>query len=138
MLGHWRHGKRCSGFTLVEAVISSALFFIIAGSFIAAYISAMRTHKMSSDYYKATCIARNRVQRARTVDFESLPLLAEDDAKIDQDGDPDTGGQFRRTTLVSSMAPACKRISVNVQFPLPGGGVSPAGVSVHTMIAEGM
>ncbi len=126
------------GFTLVEALISSALFFVIAGSFVAAYISAMRTHRMASNFYRATCIARNRIQRARTLDYDSLALLSEVEASVDENGNRDLSGHFQRTTSISNTVLACTRIRVNVKFPISGGGVSPEGVEVHTMIAEGM
>jgi Tfp pilus assembly protein PilV len=138
MFRQCRRRRGDEGFTLVEAVISSVIFFVIAGGFIAAYISSMRTHQMSNDFYKATCIARNRIQRARSLEFDSLPLLAEQDASVDEFGNVDNAGRFVRTTTVSNTVPTCTRIAVNVKFPLPGGGVSPQGIEVHTMIAEGM
>lgn len=130
--------RKQAGFTLVEVIIASVIFFGIAGAFIAAYLSAMRTHAVASDFYKATCIARNRIQRARTLDYDSLSLLSEVDASVDEDGNVDQGGKFRRTTLVSSVSPACTRIEIKVRFPVPNGRLSSETVDVHTMIAEGM
>lgn len=136
--GIMQRRSRRAGFTLVEAMIASALFFVISGGFIAAYISGMRTHRMASDYYRAICIARNRIQRARTLEYDSLNLLTEIDRPVDQNGNPSIDGQFRRTTLVSNTVPECTMISVDVNFPLPGGGVSAEGMQLHTMITEGM
>ncbi|MBT3294449.1 MAG: hypothetical protein HN919_14655 [Verrucomicrobia bacterium] len=132
-----RKGRR-DGFTIVEAVIASVIFFVITGSFIAAYLSAMRTHMMATDLYRATCIARNRIQRARTLDYGSLSLLGEQDAAVDELGNVVQGGAFRRTTVVSATTPACTRIAVTVQFPIPNGRVTTNGVDVATMITEGM
>ncbi|NQU39025.1 MAG: prepilin-type N-terminal cleavage/methylation domain-containing protein [Lentisphaerae bacterium] len=138
MLGR-RKGKRNeAGFTMVEVVIASAIFFVIAGGFIAANISAMRTHTVASDLYKATCIARNRIQRARTLDYESLGLLSEYEAAVDEFGNIDQSGVFRRTTTVSNAVPTCTRIVVRVFFPVPNGRLSGESVDVYTMIAEGM
>ena len=130
-------GQGRDGFTVVEAVIASAMLAVISGSFILAYISAMRTHLVASDFYKATCIARNRIQRARTLDFDSLSLLVETTASVDQDGNIDSEGQFRRTTVVTNDLPGRVRISISVQHPIPNGRLSSQPVEVFTMIAKG-
>lgn len=127
-----------SGFTLAEVIIASMLFFVISGGFITAYLSAMRTHMVANDFYRATCIARNRIQRAWTLDFDSLPLLGEMETPVDELGNIDTAGSFRRTTSVSNTVPNCTRVTVQVRYPVPNGKLSPATVDVHTMIARGI
>jgi len=131
-------GTSRAGFTLVELMIATSIFLVVALAFTGAYLSALRTHLMSSDYYKATCIARNRLERAKALAFDSLPLMAEEETPVDADGNPDPAGVFRRTTVVSNSVVNCARITVQVRFPKGNGGLSDKTVDVHTMIADGV
>jgi hypothetical protein len=128
--------RKQDGFTVVEAVIASAVLAVICGSFIMAYLGAMRTHGMATDYYRATCIARNRIQRAWTLSFDSLPLLVETAAPVDGNGNLDNSGHYRRTTVVTNEMSGRAHISVRVHFPVPNGRLSVQPVNVETLIAE--
>jgi type II secretory pathway pseudopilin PulG len=132
-----KRGKR-AGFTIVEVVIASAVLFMISGGFILSYLSAMRTHLMARDYYRATCMARNRLQRAHALDYGSLPLLDEDMTPVDELGNADPAGVFRRTTAVTNLVPTCTRLAVTVHYPVRNGALSPEPVEVATMITEGI
>ena len=134
-----RRGKKNNaGFTLVELMIACAIFLVVSVAFIGAYLSTLRTHLMSSDYYKATCIARNRLERAKALSFSSLSLMAEEEMPVDDDGNRDPAGAFRRTTVVSNNVVNCARITVQVRFPVRNGGLSEGSVDVHTMITDGV
>lgn len=133
-----RHMRSKDGFTLAEMMVASFIFLIVSTAFTAGLLTAMRTQLMASDYYKATCLARNRIQRARTLAFDNISMLAETDVTIDDDGNETSSGDFKRTTIVSNVSSVLIDLTVRVYFPMPRGGVSPEPVESNTMIAYGM
>jgi len=129
--------KSCKGMTLVEVMIASIIFLIISTAFAAAILAALRTAYMASDYYTATCIARNRIQRAKSMDFDSIPLLAETNTLVDAQGTISVTGRYERTTLVSNAAPWTYSVKVSVAFPLRM-GFSSEPVEIETLINSQM
>jgi hypothetical protein len=132
-----RHARK-RAFTLVELMIASGILLAMLGGFMALMITAIRTQVMSSDYYRATCIARNRVQRARVVEFASLPLMAETVAPVDENGNQSPSGRFRRTTVVTNASGNCSLVTVQVWFPVPNGHLSQQSIDVTTLITSGL
>ena len=129
--------KRCEGMTLVEIMIASLVFLIVSITFAAALIGALRTAYMASDYYAATSIARNRLQRAKSMDFDSIPLLVETNTVVDSLGIAATDGRYLRTTEVSNAAPWTYWIKVSVAFPMKS-GFSPEPIEMETLINNQM
>ena len=131
--------KKRRGFSITEVLISMLIFSITAIGFTQAILSSMRTHLMARDYYTGSCLARNRLQRGSIMDYNSLDLLAEDEVRIDADGNADPNGAFERTTVVNqNVAPNCTEISVAVRFPDRVTGLSTTAVEVVSRITEGM
>jgi prepilin-type N-terminal cleavage/methylation domain-containing protein len=109
-----------SGFTLTEVMVASTIMMIFIAGFLSAFIMGMRTLDMSINHYRASAIARNRIQRARSFDYDSLTLLEESEARIDQYGNSDPNGTFRRSTSITTntaTAPHTIQIEVGVRFP---------------------
>lgn len=131
---------RKSGFTLVEAMIAGVILMFFVGGFVLTFIMAMRTVHTATNHYRATSIARNRIQRARAFDFGSLELLEENEIGIDQFGNSDPGGRFRRSTSISTnwATPHTVRIRVGVRYPLGTGANLSAPVVVESLIAAQM
>jgi hypothetical protein len=102
-------------------------------------ISAAWTNRFASNHYRATCLARNRLQRAMSLDLDSIELMDETMVEIDWDGNVDLQGTFRRTTIVSNITDDCVEITVRVHYPMPKtGGVTDAPIVMSTMIARQM
>lgn len=132
-----------SGFTIVEMVVAALIFMIFCAGFYATYIMSMRSQKMADNYYHAILIARNRVQLARAWDFYSLQGMVESNVIIDANGEPPSsgeGGLYRRTTLVSTNTGSTNLLTVTVQvnYPLPKGGLSTQPVEVATQLSYTM
>ncbi|MFN2352364.1 MAG: prepilin-type N-terminal cleavage/methylation domain-containing protein, partial [Kiritimatiellia bacterium] len=72
-------GRRTGGFTLVEVMVAGAIFLLFCAGFFSVYLAAMSTQRAAVNHYRALCLARNRVQRARTMPYGSLGLLVEAD-----------------------------------------------------------
>lgn len=97
-----KQGGRRSGFTIVEAVVSSVLLAMVLGG---AYTLIVRTYTVSRvarDHYVASNLAKNRIERAHNFRYSDLPLLAESKVMVDDNGSGDTEGHFRRTTRVNT------------------------------------
>lgn len=135
-----RHDSR-SGFTLTEVMVASTVLMIFLGGFLASFILGVRTLDMSTSHYRATTIARNRIQRARSFNYDSLSLLEENEARIDRHGNVDSSGDFRRSTLIFTntvTAPHTVRIEVGVRFPIRKTGGLSEPVVMENLIAVRM
>lgn len=90
------------GFTLVEALVSVALLgIVIAGSYVLMNRSAQLV-RSARNHYLAINLGKNRIERARTMRYSDLTLLAEQNVIVDDNGVPFSAGDFRRTTIVDT------------------------------------
>lgn len=105
------------GFTLVEAVISAAiLVIVIAGSYSVLTLSS-KMIRSSRDHYIAINISRARMERVRNFRYNQLSTLAETNALIDDKGNPDTSGYYRRSTLIqTNYAPGLTKVEVRTDI----------------------
>lgn len=131
------------GFTLVEVMIASIILVIVSSGIMAGIISALKAQANASDYYRATCVARNRVQHAKTISFTSLSLLSETNRIIDGEGNLTEDGDYLRTTLVSNAAGTNWgvtnwQVTVRVWYPVSPGQLSDQPVQVQTMLTKEM
>ena len=129
--------RRKQGMTLVEVVVASTIFMIFCAGYYAVYINSLRTAKMAGDHYRATMIARNRIQHALSFDFESLWLLGEYRVPIDGEGNKDRKGLYCRTTLITTnISPYLTKMDVQVYFPVKGTNLSTEPINVSTLITD--
>jgi len=77
-----RARRRDSGFTLTEVMVASGVLLFFVLGLLAALLMGIRTLDLSVQHYRATSIARNRVQRARSFSYSSLPLLQESGVRV--------------------------------------------------------
>lgn len=125
------------GYTLLEVVIAGSIFAMLALGFSAGLISAIRTQQMAHDRYIATTIARNHIQRARTLPFNSVHLIAEDYIPVNEEGYFSQSGKYRRTTSVTNISATAVQMQVDVFVPLRrDAGLSDVPVSITTILAE--
>ena len=133
--------KSTSGFTLVEMMVAGTIFLLFCAGFFTAFIMAMGAQRMATNHYRALCLARNRIQHARAMEYSSLELLAETFNAVDEVGNPDPVGRFRRSTIISPDTNTIAKISqitVQVWFPARRGRLSAAPVEQSTLIADPM
>lgn len=89
------------GMTLVEVMVSLAILGVGLTAAYFAVNSAMQTRKFAHDYYVATLIANNQIEFARNMPFSQLVTLRDDsNTRVDDYGDVDPSGRFRRTTTI--------------------------------------
>ncbi len=136
MLTHSRGGKFREGFTFIEVMIAMTLLVLsMAGAYQVVNMS-MQARQNAHNYYTATIIANNRIERAKNVTFGNLEMLAEDNNRVNELGAPDPAGRYHRITTVD-VNPIegieegkLTRIAVVVQAPAPTTGRDTEGPSV--------
>ena len=130
--------SRAEGFTITDAIIAVMVVAITAGAFIALSMSSFRELQMSTDYYRAVSLARNRIERIRLMDFDTILNLSEEEHRVDGNGNAAAEGAYLRETEVTPVTANLVDVTVTVSFPdRPGrGGVTP--VVVRTKHARGM
>jgi prepilin-type N-terminal cleavage/methylation domain-containing protein len=129
-----------AGVTLLEVLIASAIIVIFCSGFFLALITSLKSQWLASTHYRAMNLAKNRIQHARTVDFGTLPLMAEDSVKIDEEGNLSITGQYIRTTTVNTNIVPGLLYEITVQIKCPGinGKTNTTPLQLSTMIAKGM
>ena len=118
--------------------MASVILLIASLGFSLGMISALKTQYMAGDHYRSMTIARNRIQRARSLNYDSLPLLSESDIRVDDFGNQSSTGYYSRSTVIANYATNCVELIVSVQFTKPGGELSALPVTLQTLIARGM
>ena len=131
-------GQAVGGFTIIEVVVASLILVLGITAIFTAMTTAIRSQYMANNFYHATCIARNRVQRGLALPFESLPVLQEDKRPVDQDGNVNVSGPFERTTTLTKLTDNCYKIHVDVYYPIGSGRMSAEPVTVESMVARDM
>jgi prepilin-type N-terminal cleavage/methylation domain-containing protein len=112
-----RNGLSRAAFTMIEVMVSA---FLIALIMCGAYLLITRAATLSRvarNHYVAISLSRNRLEHARTMDYNSLALLAENNVIVDDNGTPCPGATFSRTTTVNtnySADPAVKLTQISV------------------------
>ena len=107
---------RQSGITIVEVLVAMMVFGIAIVGFASLALTMKQAGDGARDHYQAVHMAKNRLERARNVQFELLPMLAENEVLVGSDGNPDSSGSFRRSTIVSNVAPDLYEISCTVEI----------------------
>ncbi|MDD4872848.1 MAG: prepilin-type N-terminal cleavage/methylation domain-containing protein [Kiritimatiellae bacterium] len=130
-----------SGFTLTEVMIASLILLIVSFGIMGGIIAALKVQANAADYYRATCIARNRIQHAKVLAFASMTNgLSEAIVQVNQDGDKDPPPlDFWRATSVSDVvANSVMLVTVDVWYSVKPGVKSASPVTIQTMIEKHM
>lgn len=85
----------------MEVLIALVIFAVFIGAAGKLLLSHRALSDAAREHYTAINIAKNRVEQARTFGFDALDSFNETDRNVDQMGDPDAHGRYRRTTVVA-------------------------------------
>ena len=99
--GRPRAGAR-GGLTLVETLIALFILGFCAGGMVYLVVALKEVSDQARDHYTAVNLAKNRIEQAKALDWTQLPLMVEDGTVVDGQGDPDSDGRFRRSTVVDT------------------------------------
>jgi hypothetical protein len=111
------NAKIRQGFTLVEAVVASALLVLVIGGSYSLVTRSQALIYSARNHYVAINIARARLERARNFAFDQLPTLTETNVVVNDSGIPSDSGYFRRTTqIVTNYQPGLTYIQVRTDI----------------------
>ncbi|MEI6892559.1 MAG: prepilin-type N-terminal cleavage/methylation domain-containing protein [Pontiella sp.] len=95
--------KNCAGVSLVEVLVALSLFALFIAGASKALLSNRALADLTREHYTAANIAKNRIELARTFEFDSLSKFAEAPQLVDISGESLSGdsGRYRRTTVIA-------------------------------------
>src|SRR3989338_6032188 len=93
--------KNSKGVTLVEVMMAIFIFVFGIQGLLGVYLQSMQVGKKADYTYTAYNMAKNHIERLKTLNYALLPSAAETSTIINNDGDPDPNGSFIRTTTVT-------------------------------------
>jgi hypothetical protein len=106
---------RKKGITIVETVVALMIFMLCIGGFCAIVMQSRQLSDQARDHYTAVNLARSRFERARTFAFDQLDLFSESGTIVDNWGNPNAKGNFRRSTVVSNVNDRLTEMSVTIE-----------------------
>lgn len=105
-----------AGFTLVEAVIALMIMGVSIVGICQMIVLARESSDRARDHYIAINLARNRIERARTLPYSQIPLMGESLVVVDEGGAASASGLFRRSTVVSNLSAGLSEMVVTVEI----------------------
>lgn len=105
------------GFTLAEAVISTALLVLVIGGSYSLISRSQALIYSARNHYIAVNISRARLERIRNFAYDQLITLSETNIVVNDSGVPLSSGYFRRTTsVVTNYQPGLTKIEVRTDI----------------------
>ena len=89
------------GTTLVETMAAVLLFSLVMGSLLDVSLQSISMGKRSQYAYTAFNLAKNHIEKLRSMPFSSLVNAGEIDKYLDSTGTPNAEGPFIRQTTVT-------------------------------------
>jgi prepilin-type N-terminal cleavage/methylation domain-containing protein len=113
-----KEGLSRDGFTMVEVMVSVFLMALVMTGAYALITRASALSRVARNHYVAVSLCKNRLERARTLDYASVPLLAENNVIVNDSGMPESGAMFSRTTTVNTntVSTNCLEMVVTVKI----------------------
>jgi Tfp pilus assembly protein PilV len=102
--------------TLVETVVALTLFAICIGGMTALVLNGRALSDGARDHYTAINIAKNRLERIKSMDFDQVTTARETGTTVNMSGSSDANGDFRRVTTITSVATNLYRATVQVDI----------------------
>lgn len=127
-------GKK--GATLIEVMIAVFIFLIGMASLLSVLTQSMKAGKRAEHVYAAYSLAKNHMERLKSMDFASLATAAETNLAINAEGSPDPSGLYIRSTSVSTGYTGNTNLTVvvvSVDY-LMNGVQSAAPAQIHSVI----
>lgn len=90
------------GMTIVEVVVALGFLCLVLAGAYAMLTRSAAVMRAARNHYVAVTLARNRLERAQNLDYNTLYLLRENNVLVDENGAPSSVGGFRRSTWVDT------------------------------------
>ncbi len=111
-----RNGQQ--GMSALEMVIAMTLLMMIMMAVLPLVDQMMSRFQMARDHYVAASLAQGQIERARGASYFDLVSFDKPGVTVDDKGNDDPNGRFRRTTTVVTDAPSAglTHMTVKVQI----------------------
>lgn len=112
-----------SAVTLVEVCIATAILVMTVGSFLSIILMSVKSSKTSDYMYIAANMGKNRIERLKELDFQSLEEAEETDTRLDKYGNSNLTGDFFRTTHIAGNYEGSvdlKEVTVTIDYIIMG------------------
>lgn len=112
-----------AGFTLVEVAIAVSIFTIVLAGILGLYYQSVLVTKKMNQVFIATNLAKNRLESLYNLEFDSISTAEETDTLLDEEGNTDANGKFKRTTTVATQYEGhsdLTQVTVTVDYEVKG------------------
>lgn len=109
------HPKK--GMTLMEMMVSITVLMLVILCVFPLIDGMGGRFQMARDHYVATSLSQSRIERARMAPFGDLNLFVEpvnQPSYLNDLGETEQGGRFKRTTLISTNSPSAGLTTMTV------------------------
>lgn len=108
-------GKR-AGTTLVETIVAISVLAVFSTGACKLLLSHRKVSDSARAHYTAINIAKNRMELVRTFDFGQVNDFLEDKVIINNNGQPNSAGHYRRSTEVSNVNSNLVELTITVDI----------------------
>jgi len=110
-----------SGITIMEVVVAALILTMVVAGSLNSFLASSISCKTTDYTFIVINLIKNRIERLKGLDYNSLEQTAEVDTRLDKNGIPDVNGDFFRTTEVNtSYGTDLTEVTVSVNFLLRG------------------
>ena len=103
---------------MVEAIVALSILVIFLSGATRVILMRRQVADKNSAHYTAINIAKNQIEQVRNLrrlDYDQILEMTEDGVRVNEDGDPDVKGKFKRTTQITIHTTLLLEIEVSVQ-----------------------
>jgi type II secretory pathway pseudopilin PulG len=109
------HPKK--GMTLMEMMVSITILMLVILCVFPLIDGMVGRFQMARDHYVATSLSQSRIERARMASYGDLNLFVESATQptyLNDLGEIEPGGRFKRTTLITTNSPSAGLTTMQV------------------------
>jgi len=105
-----------AGISMVEMVIAVSLFAMFSTGAFKLLMHHRKVTDQARAHYTAANIAKNRLERLRSIDFSHAFEFGETNIVVDKTGQPSLNDEFRRSTTISPVFTNLLEVVVTVDI----------------------
>jgi len=104
------------GLTLVEVMVALSVFTMFIGGACHLLVRGRQMTDAARDHYTAINIVKNRLEKARTFDWDHLGTFNETNVVVNEVGVSDPQGSYQRTTTVTYVKDNLAKVSLSIKI----------------------
>ncbi|MCF7848660.1 MAG: hypothetical protein K9M45_07420 [Kiritimatiellales bacterium] len=108
--------RKRAGVSLVETFMAVVIFSMFSTGVCQLVFYHRKMLDTARAHYTAVNIAKNRLERLRSVEFDQIPDFSELQIPVNASGRPETGTPYRRSTTVTTVSTNLYQLDVTVEI----------------------